>query len=129
MRRIITGALATLVLSATTACASSSPEPYAQPAPRADEIVLRVENHNYNAVTVRALTGGQNIRLGTVETDREDAFVVPPTINRTDLRFAVDAIGSSDRFVTQPLTVVLGSVVDMDVKASIDLTSVTVNNP
>ena len=130
MRRIITGALTALALSAAAACATGGARPYSDEAsPRADEIMLHVSNHNFDAVTVRALTGGQNIRLGTVETNREDDFIVPPTLNRTDLRFAVEAIGSSDSFVTQPLSVTMGSVVDMDVKESMELTDVTVRNP
>ncbi len=130
MRRIITTAVAALALTATTACASGNPQPYSnQVEPARDNIVLHVTNHNFNAVTVRALTGGQNIRLGTVETDRDDTFVVPPTINRADLRFEVDVIGSGETYVSPLLTVSLGSVVDMDVKQALDLTNVTVANP
>jgi hypothetical protein len=127
MRRIITGAVAALVLGGTTACASAAPQPYSDEAsPRADEIVVHVTNHNFDAVTVRALTGGQDIRLGTVETDRESDFVVPPTLNRTDLRLAVVTIGSDEQYVTQPLSVTLGSTVDLDVNQSLDLSNVTV---
>jgi len=130
MRRIITGAVAALVLGGSAACASATPQPYSDEAsPSADEIMVHVANHNFNAVTVRALTGAQNIRLGTVETDREDDFVVPPTLNRTDLRLAVVTIGSGEQYVTQPLSVALGSTVDLDVKQSLDLSDVTVRGP
>jgi len=130
MRRIITTALAAAALMATTACATGSAQPYSnQVAPKKDEVVLHVTNNNFNPVTVRALTGGQNIRLGTVETNAKDTFVVPPTFNRTDLRFMVVVIGSNETYVTRPLTVWLGSVVDMTVPQEVALTDVTVASP
>jgi len=130
MRRIVSTALAAVALIATTACATGSPQPYSNEVkPERDNVVLHVTNHNFNAVTVRALTGGQNIRLGTVETDRNDTFVVPPTFNRMDLRFEVDVIGSNETYVSPQLTVTLGSVVDMDVDQQLALTNVTVASP
>ena len=130
MRRIITGAVAALVLGGTTACASATPQPYSDEAsPRADEIMVHVTNHNFDAVTVRALTGAQNLRLGTVESDRESDFVVPPTLNRTDLRLVVVTVGSGERYETQPLSVMLGSTVDLDVNPSLDLSDATVRGP
>ena len=130
MRRIVTTALAALALTATTACATGSPQPYSNEVePERDNLVLHVTNHNFNAVTVRALSGGQNIRLGTVETDRDDTFVVPPTFNRVDLRFEVDVLGSNEVYVSPPLTVTPGSVVDLDVDQQLALTNVTVAGP
>jgi hypothetical protein len=117
-------------LAATTACASGGPQPYSEAASaNADEIVIHVTNNNFNAVTIRAVTGGQSFRLGTVETSRDDDFVVPPAINPLDLRFEVEALGSDERFVTEPLAVTYGSAVHMDVNQTLVLTNVIVRNP
>jgi len=129
MRRIITTALAAAALMATTACATGG-QPYStQVAPNKDEVVLHVTNNNFNPVTVRALTGGQNIRLGTVETNTKDTFVVPPTFNRNDLRFMVVVTGTNETYVSRPLSVALGSVLDMTVPQEVALTDVTVASP
>jgi len=126
MRRIITTALAAAALMATTACATGG-QPYStQVAPKKDEIALHVTNNNFGAVTVRALSGGQDFYLGTVETDRKATFEVPPSFNHADLRFEAIVIDTGETFVSEQLSVPVGSVLNMDVAQDLPLSDVVV---
>jgi hypothetical protein len=127
MRRIITTALAAAALMATTACATGSAQPYSnQVAPKKDEIALHVTNNNFGAITVRALSGGQDFYLGTVETDRKATFEVPPSFNHADLRFEAIVIDTGETFVSQQLSVSVGSVLNMNVAQELPLSNVVV---
>lgn len=136
MKRTVMTAFAAAALSTLAACSSNPGPDYAAPEGTAETtaeaqrapIHLNVENDNFLAVTVRAISGGANTRLGTVESGTQEVFELPNTASPFDLRFAVDPVGSRKAFMTPELTVERGAVVNMEVKQNLDLTTVTVRN-
>lgn len=119
-RSMIAAATALLVGLGSAGCAS---------APQADEegpTLVRVQNYNPLAVTVEALSAGDDQRLGQVETTDTETFALPPTVQEYDLRIRVDPIGSTEVFLSDELVARRGDVIEVEVEANLDLSTVVV---
>ncbi|MGH7557517.1 MAG: hypothetical protein ACREMD_07020 [Gemmatimonadota bacterium] len=91
-------------------------------------ISVQVTNHNFLDMNVYAVAGSQTIRLGTVRTNAEQMFEVPPGLPVTGgLRFLVDPIGSSDAYLSDDVLVSPGDIVDLVIQSSLGLSSTVVH--
>lgn len=121
MFRTFTGAVTALVLSvAVFGCASTQAG-----APERAPTQIRVSNFNPLTVNVYAVSSGQNLRLGQINTGRTEVFRVPRGVNEFDLRILVDPIGSRLSWMTDPLVFTPGDVIEVRIESNLDLTSVT----
>lgn len=85
-------------------------EEEAEPEPL--EVVVVVENRNWQDVTVYALRGGARVRLGTVTSMQTARFVLSTEMTRsTQFRLMADPVGSSQTFTSDPVRVEPGDQV------------------
>lgn len=102
----------------------------AQPAPRGDDTVVEVTNHNWSDVTVYVLREGTDtrVRLGTVTSMTTSRFEVPPTVvpRGGSIRLQADPVGSSRGHTTHPIPVSPGQRVEWQVENNLNLSSVSV---
>ena len=90
-----------------------------QPAP-SDGVLVSVENNNWQEVAVYAERAGSRTRLGTVQTGKKTAFMLPADyVFTSDFRIMVDPIGGTRQYVSQKLLVNRGDVVDVRVENSL----------
>lgn len=120
-RTIAAAAALTLALG-TPGCAST-------PNPERADIPTSVEVRNSNslAVTVDAVSLGQDYRLGTVGTTDTESFTLPDAVNLTDVRILVEPIGSTGNYLSRELLVTPGDRIEVDVESALKLTTVVVH--
>ncbi len=76
------------------------------------EVVVVVENRNWQDVTVYALRGGARVRLGTVTSMQTARFVLSTEMTgSTQLRLMADPVGSLETFTSEPVRVEPGDQV------------------
>ena len=75
---------------------------------------VRVVNDNWHDITVYAVRGGYRRRLGLVNSFAKREFTLPPAflIPSDELRLIADPIGRRGAFVSEPLVVNPGDVVE-----------------
>ena len=117
---------AAFVAVAVAGCATADAGNAFEEAPVEETTTIQVENYNPMLVTIEAVSRGTDYRLGQVETSQSRTFDLPATADELDLQIMVDPLGSSSRFVSQPVTATPGSVVYVQVQPSLDFTTVTV---
>ncbi len=80
--------------------------------PEVVEVVVVVENRNWQDVTVYALRGGARVRLGTVTSMQTGRFVLSTEMTgSTQLRLMADPVGSLETFTSEPVRVEPGDQV------------------
>lgn len=100
-----------------------------QPAPAPSRATtVRVENFNWNDVTVFVVQNGVRTRLGTVTSMSTGSFRLPSQVlaSTGSVRLLADPIGSSRGYMTEPILVRAGSQVAFNVQNSLTLSSVAV---
>ena len=87
---------------------------------------VHVINDNWNDMTVYAVTNGYRRRLGTVTSFTSRVLTLPPTllILNDELRLVADPIGSRGVYVSEPLVVNAGDVVEWTVRNNIRLSNI-----
>ena len=87
---------------------------------------VHVINDNWNDMTVYAVTNGYRRRLGTVTSFTSRVLTLPPTllILNDELRLVADPIGSREVYVSEPLVVNAGDVVEWTVRNNIRLSNI-----
>ncbi len=80
--------------------------------PEVVEVVVLVDNRNWQDVTIYALRGGLRVRLGTVTSMQTARFVLSTEMTgSTRLRLMADPVGSLGTFTSEPLRVEPGDQV------------------
>ena len=113
MGRIMFAAVAAFTISA---CSSAVDQTASVSRPLA-RTILRVQNHNFNDVTVYLVRGFDRTRLGRVGAMQRGDFVVPAAYVAAspEIRVQADPIGLGQGFVSQPLQVTPGSHMELTV--------------
>lgn len=83
-------------------------------------LTIRVENLQFNDVTLHALAAGSRIRLGTVAGKGVGRFTIPWT-TLTELRFEIDLLAGPS-FTTRYISVNPGEVVEVVVQEPLERT-------
>ena len=114
-------ALTVAALVAVPAAAQTAPEESETP-----RTTVRVINDNWNDITVYAVRNGYRRRLGTVTSFTSRVLTLPPTllIPSDGLRLVADPIGSRGVYVSEPLVVNAGDVVEWTVRNNIRLSNI-----
>ena len=112
--------IAAVICALSIACGGRDNEAMnGQPAP-SDEVLVSVENNNWQEVVVYAERDGTRTRLGTVLTGKKMAFTLPADyVFTSDFRIMVDPIGGTRRYMSQRLLVNRGDVVEVRVENSL----------
>lgn len=115
------------------ACASGHEAPAVgpqdvQPAP-SSEARVHVRNNNWADVDVYVVRSGLPTRLGTVTSMQDGVFEIPSTVlaGAPQLQLLVEPIGGSNPFLTQPMTIGEGQLVDLRVENNLALSSYSVS--
>ncbi len=87
---------------------------------------VRVINDNWNDITVYAVRAGYHRRLGTVTSFTSRVLTLPPTLltPSDELRLIADPIGRRGAYVSEPLLVSAGDVVEWRLLNNIRLSNV-----
>ncbi len=114
-------ALTVAALVAVPAAAQTAAEESETP-----RTTVRVINDNWNDITVYAVRNGYRRRLGTVTSFTSRVLTLPPTllILNDELRLVADPIGSRGVYVSEPLVVNAGDVVEWTVRNNIRLSNI-----
>ena len=115
-------ALTVAALVAVPAAAQTAPEERSE-TPRT---TVRVINDNWQDITVYAVRNGYRRRLGTVTSFTSRVLTLPPTllIPSDGLRLVADPIGRRGVYVTEPLVVNAGDVVEWRLRNNIRLSNI-----
>lgn len=107
-------------------CASSRPATGPQPAQV--RTTVQVTNHNWADMVVYAIHNGLRVRLGMVTSMTTRHLPVPRnlTLSGGDFRLAVDPIGSTQGFVTQPLQIRPGSRIEFNIQNNLPISTYSV---
>lgn len=108
----------------TTACATSGGVDWDARDEQATRV--QVENFNSSRITVNAVSGGADFRLGDVGTTQTESFALPRTVSGYELQIVVDPIGSTRTYMSRRIQFNPGDVIDVVVESNLDLTSVTI---
>ena len=112
-------ALSLAALLAVPACAGRQGEDAGEPTERAapEATTLLVQNRNFSDMTIYVLRGGQRIRLGLANGNRETRFTIPANLifGIATLQFLADPVGSSRTPVSQEIRVTEGDVVRLTI--------------
>jgi len=105
--------------SALTACATTgSGDGYSPDAVTAVEVT----NNNANRIVVSVVSLGMTRRLGEVETNGAESFVLPRGINLADIQILLDPVGPSGSFLTPRMVAHRGDVIVITIPANLAAT-------
>jgi len=109
--------LALTFASALTACATAGTGDGYSP----DAVtVVQVTNNNASRIVVDAVSLGIDRRLGEVETNSTESFVLPRSILLSDLQLLLDPVGPPGSFLTPRIVADLGDVVQVTVAPNLN---------
>ena len=122
----LTLTVAALVAVPAAATQTASEERSETPAAVSDRTTVRVINDNWLDVTVYAVRGGYRRRLGTVTSFTSRLFTLPQTfvIPSDELRLIADPIGRRGAYVSEPVLVNRGDVVEWRLRNNIGLSNI-----
>ncbi len=111
-----------LLATALGACAGRAPQ--GQPAPVEPVSVLMV-NRNWATVNVYAVRDGSWSRLAMVSTNRSERARLPEwaVTGGGTVRLRVDAVGSRESYLTDPILVAAGQQITLYVQPALRMTS------
>ncbi len=90
---------------------------------------VRVVNNNWHDIAVYAVRAGYRRRLGTVTSLTSSVFTLPPTflVQSEELRLIANPIGRRGAFVSEPLVVNPGDVVEWRLWNNIELSNIFIH--
>jgi len=91
-------------------------------------VVLQVENHNWADIIIYVVHDGRRTRLNSVTATRNASLIIPPNLigQVGDLQLVARRVGAYDRYVSQPLSVRLGSTIVLTLESDLARSSVAV---
>jgi hypothetical protein len=105
-------------------CARPEKPSLGKPRPAA---MVRVANNNFADITVYVVQSGMRWRLGTVTGLSRQAFRMPRVAyDAGDLYLLADPIGGSRGYLSPPVRVHAGEAVDLQLHATLSMSSVSV---
>ncbi len=122
----LTLTVAALVAVPALAAQTASEETSETPAAVPERTTVRVVNDNWHDMTVYAFRSGYRRRLGTVTSFTNRVFALPQTflIPSDELRLIADPIGRRGVYVSEPLLVNPGDVVEWRLLNNIRLSNI-----
>ncbi len=118
-------------MPAGASCQSPSPAPGVKaPAKgRTPSVVLEVENNNWLDVHLYVVRDGMLTSLGFMNGPGEAEFAVPglATLPGADVQLLVLPIGGTASYLSPPLVIDRGDIVDLTIQNDLALSSVTVS--
>jgi hypothetical protein len=128
-RSLVRGSAVAALLLALAGSASAQEAPKKAPdnSPR-NGIKLVVENHNYLDMHLYWMRDGAYHSLGMVTGLSKEELTIPEdlAIPGRDFQILADPIGDPLSYLTDPIIVVLGQEVDLNIEADLALTSFTI---
>jgi hypothetical protein len=125
MRTLVLGAVVLLGFGAGACATGGGSGRYI--ATRAEGATLEVHNDHLQDVNIYAVRAGTRFRLGTVLSNTTETFTVPPAMLMPgDFRLLADPIGSARTFLTDPLLVQPGQVIEFNVQNYLNLSTYSV---
>ncbi|HVX38647.1 MAG TPA: hypothetical protein VHB25_03655 [Gemmatimonadaceae bacterium] len=122
--------LAVLLLASLSPLACLHRNPNEQIAPRPDPIEVRVKNENYLDVNVALVVSGVSHRLGTVTGNAAGTFHVPYSLVQSESFYVVGTpIGGSERYVSPPVVVAEGQLIEFRIASFLRQSTVVVREP
>lgn len=120
------GPIVFLLAASLAGCASAGDG--ARSSSMAERTRVRVANHNWSDMNVFIDRDGVRTRLGTVTTASSRTFMIPRGVMSVSgtLRLVADPIGGSGVYVTSPLLVSPGQLVEFTIENHVNLSSFTV---
>ena len=115
------------LVAVPAAAAQTAPEERSETPPTVSQrTTVHVINNNWHDITVYAVRGGYRRRLGLVNSFAKREFTLPPNflIPSDELRLIADPIGRRGAFVSQPLLVNAGDVVEWRLRNNIRLSNI-----
>ena len=100
----------------------SSTEPLS---PLSRTAIVEVENHNWSDMVVYALHGNSRIRLGMVTSLTTARFELPSSAlyTVTDLRLVAEPLAASEKYVSEPIRVNQGQLVELRLENALAISS------
>ena len=122
----LTLTVAALVAVPAVAAQTASEGRSETPAAVSVQTTVRVRNDNWHDITVYAVRGGYRRRLGLVNSFAKREFTLPPNflIPSDELRLIADPIGRRATFVSEPLVVNPGDIVEWRLRNNIRLSNI-----
>ncbi len=122
----LTLTVAALVAVPAAAVQTAPEERSETPAAVSQRTTVRVINDNWHDITVYAFRAGYRRRLGTVTSFTSRVLTLPPTflIRSDELRLIADPIGLRGAYVSEPLLVSAGDVVEWRLLNNIRLSNI-----
>lgn len=117
-------ALAAVLLGCATAGGGMD-----EPVDRRDlESIVEVTNYNWSDVHVYVMSGGQRFSLGMVTTNSTERFDLPRQVfgGARDLVFLADPVGSVLAYVSEPVIVHEGDLVEWRIQNDLSQSSISV---
>ncbi len=115
------------LVAVPAAAAQTAPEERSEtPAAASQRTTVRVINDNWHDITVYAVRAGYRRRLGTVTSFTSRVLTLPPTLltPSDELRLIADPIGRRGAYVSEPLLVNAGDVVEWRLLSNIRLSNI-----
>lgn len=130
MRAMKTMLAAVMVVLAGACAPSTGSTAYAPELDGAgpEETTVRVENNNWDNMTVYVVRGSTRHRLGMVTSMNTEMFRIPPAfMSGTEaVRLVADPIGSPNTYVTPSVQVSPGEQIEFDIENHLAISSVSV---
>ncbi len=122
----LTLTVAALVVVPAVAAQADSEERSETPAAVLERTTVQVNNDNWHDITVYAVRSGYRRRLGTVASFTSRVLTLPRTllIPNNELRLIADPIGRRGVYVSEPLVVNAGDVVEWRLRNQISLSNI-----
>jgi hypothetical protein len=125
--RILVAALFTALVA--TGCVSAAPH-QASDALVGGTAEVHVSNQNWNDMRIYVEQSGSRVRLGTVTSMTRATFRIPRTAVGADgrIQLVADALASRDNFVSRPILVEPGQVVDFTIHNHLGVSNILVSD-
>jgi hypothetical protein len=115
---------------AVAGCASTGPH-QANGAPEVgDTAEIHVSNQNWNDMRIYVAQAGRRVRLGTVTSMTSTTFRIPQTAMGAGgrIQLVADALASRDNFVSAPILIEPGQVVDFTIHNHLGVSNILVSD-
>lgn len=121
--------LALFLLVAQSACAGRATNPMDMEQQAAERpIRIQVNNNNFNDITVYAIAGGAQRRLGAVTGNSSQTYELPRSLNLAANRLQIRAspLGARGSYTSAELAVFPGDLVVVDLAAELTLSNISI---
>jgi hypothetical protein len=92
------------------------------------QLILEVENHNWADIIIYVVHDGRRSRLTSVTATKNSSLIIPPNMigQVGNLQLVARRVGAYDRYVSQTISVRIGSTVVLTLESDLSRSSVAV---